>query len=60
MNDRPVRLLENDSPVDAQPAISLPRADDAECWVCGAASVVNVQCKMICRNCGFMRDCSDP
>jgi hypothetical protein len=59
MDDHPARLLENDSPADAQPALSLPRADDAECWVCGAV-VVDVHCKIVCRNCGFTRDCSDP
>ena len=29
------------------------------CDVCGLP-MLDVHCKLICRNCGFMRDCSDP
>ena len=32
----------------------LPRCD-----LCGAM-MEDVQCKLRCRNCGYMRDCSDP
>jgi len=35
------------------------RIDDTYCWVCGAA-IVDVHCKIVCKHCGFMRDCSDP
>lgn len=33
--------------------------DDTYCWVCGG-SVDKHNCKIICRTCGFIRDCSDP
>jgi hypothetical protein len=36
-----------------------PRFDDTYCWVCGAP-IVDVHCKIVCKQCGFMRDCSDP
>ena len=29
------------------------------CDICGFL-MLDVHCKLICRNCGFMRDCSDP
>ncbi len=29
------------------------------CDICGFP-MLDVHCKLICRNCGFMRDCSDP
>jgi 8-oxo-dGTP diphosphatase len=32
---------------------------DGGCWVCGGP-VVERHCKIICRVCGFTRDCSDP
>lgn len=35
------------------------RADDEVCWVCGGP-VLKRHCKIVCRVCGFTRDCSDP
>jgi hypothetical protein len=32
---------------------------DRVCWVCGGRTAYR-QCKIICTNCGFTRDCSDP
>jgi hypothetical protein len=29
------------------------------CDICGFP-MLDVHCKLICRHCGFMRDCSDP
>jgi hypothetical protein len=29
------------------------------CDICGFP-MLDVHCKLVCRNCGFMRDCSDP
>lgn len=29
------------------------------CDLCGAA-MLDLHCKLICRRCGFKRDCSDP
>lgn len=33
--------------------------DDSVCWLCGGP-VTKRHCKIICRVCGFTRDCSDP
>ena len=41
----------------AQPA-NQP-ADDTYCWLCSGA-VTKRHCKIICLQCGFTRDCSDP
>jgi hypothetical protein len=32
---------------------------DRVCWVCEGKTVYR-HCKIICANCGFTRDCSDP
>ena len=29
------------------------------CWVCGT-TMREIQCKIVCPNCGYTRDCSDP
>ena len=34
-------------------------ADDTSCWLCGGP-VSKRHCKIICQQCGFTRDCSDP
>ena len=49
--------LQVDPQIEIDPAD--PRRDDTYCWVCGAA-IVEVHCKIVCKNCGFTRDCSDP
>jgi hypothetical protein len=36
---------------------TLPEGE--RCDICGFP-MLDVHCKLICRNCGFMRDCSDP
>ena len=33
--------------------------DDTFCWLCGSG-VTKRHCKIICTQCGFTRDCSDP
>lgn len=33
--------------------------DDTFCWVCNGP-VLKRHCKIVCRQCGFVRDCSDP
>jgi len=48
--------LQVDPQIEIDP--SNPRADDTYCWVCGAA-IVDVHCKIVCKTCGFTRDCSD-
>ncbi|MER3457276.1 MAG: hypothetical protein C4309_00135 [Chloroflexota bacterium] len=45
------------SPAPSRP-IYMPE-DDTICWVCGGP-VIQLHCKIVCKNCGFMRDCSDP
>jgi len=40
-----------------QSAALLP--PDALCDICGYP-MLDIHCKLICRHCGFMRDCSDP
>ena len=34
-------------------------AEDRVCWVCGGATLYR-HCRIVCSNCGFTRDCSDP
>ena len=34
--------------------------DNIFCHVCGFQAALEVHCKIICRNCGYTRDCSDP
>ncbi len=34
-------------------------AGDLHCEICGG-QMIQRQCKIICPNCGFTRDCSDP
>ena len=35
------------------------RDDRLDCEICGAR-MLERSCKIICRNCGYTRDCSDP
>jgi hypothetical protein len=37
---------------------ALPADPDSICWCCGGPTAKR-HCKIICTNCGFMRDCSD-
>ncbi len=48
---------ESAAPSGVQPAYQ--PADDTNCWLCGGA-VNKRHCKIICLQCGFTRDCSDP
>lgn len=41
------------------PAGSERKDDGLDCEICGAR-MFERSCKIICRNCGFTRDCSDP
>ncbi len=36
-----------------------PGTPTVPCDLCGAP-VLERHCKIVCRNCGYMRDCSDP
>jgi hypothetical protein len=39
-----------------------PIAEEPAVYTCDRCGypAVSVHCKILCRNCGFMRDCSDP
>ncbi len=45
----------------SQPSAGRPTPPNPpfECDVCGGP-VYELHCKIICRNCGYTRDCSDP
>ena len=43
---------------DRQPTVPDPR-DAQECEACGAR-MYGLHCKIVCPNCGYKRDCSDP
>ncbi len=30
------------------------------CDICGDTNITERNCKVICNNCGYVRDCSDP
>jgi hypothetical protein len=45
-----------DSTAHEEPA---PVADSPVCDLCGARMLEH-HCKLVCPNCGYMRDCSDP
>ncbi len=44
-------------PADFQPVYT--PADDTYCWLCNGP-ISKRHCKIICNQCGFTRDCSDP
>jgi len=49
-------------PAPASPAAGGPAVDPRDistCVVCGGTAVAK-KCKIICQNCGYTRDCSDP
>ena len=47
-------------PVTANRAGEAPETiHGEECELCGAA-MYGLHCKLICANCGYRRDCSDP
>ena len=48
---RPVSPANDGPPVAHDP--------DSICWCCSGPTAKR-HCKIVCTNCGFMRDCSDP
>ena len=36
-----------------------PKGSSEECELCGA-EMFGLHCKLVCPNCGYRRDCSDP
>ena len=51
------RHRDDHAPPEFQPVYQ--PIDDTFCWLCGGA-VSKRHCKIICQQCGFTRDCSDP
>lgn len=51
------RAAQDPPPPVGTPALKME--DDSTCWLCGGR-VDKRHCKIICRLCGFTRDCSDP
>ncbi len=51
--------VEPGRPQAADPAPTAADEPDTVCWRCGSPTVER-HCKIVCLNCGFMRDCSDP
>ena len=50
--------MAEDQPQQAQTTeVSQPAGED--CEVCGT-EMYGLHCKLICPNCGYRRDCSDP
>ena len=37
-----------------------PKPQGPICEICGGNSITERNCKVICNNCGYTRDCSDP
>lgn len=56
----PVPEPEPASPSTPSPDASPPRPDDSHCDICGFPLAIERHCKIICPNCGYTRDCSDP
>jgi len=48
-----------DEPDGTPTETELQQDDDSVCWVCSGPTDKR-HCKIVCLNCGFMRDCSDP
>jgi len=42
----------------AAEAVAL-EVDDRRCWICNGPTF-ELHCKVICKQCGFVRDCNDP
>ena len=55
------RILTNmEEPVENREApVSEALDPSLECELCGA-EMLSLHCKLVCPNCGYRRDCSDP
>lgn len=65
LHDSDPSWFERELPTGRQGAPSLasekriPLFQDTVCWVCAGPTFTR-HCKLICSNCGYTRDCSDP
>jgi ribosomal protein L37E len=50
--------MDNEPPEQAQATERLQPSGE-ECEVCGT-EMYGLHCKLVCPNCGYRRDCSDP
>ena len=61
--ERPVfgtgRLREPRVPEESPPSEVIDARDAQECEACGTR-MYGLHCKILCPNCGYKRDCSDP
>ena len=55
---RPYTLL-TVSEEQQEQAPDTPQPSGEECEICGT-EMFGLQCKLVCPNCGYRRDCSDP
>ena len=46
-------------PMAEEQGQAVPEPSGEECEVCGA-EMYGLHCKLVCPNCGYRRDCSDP
>jgi transposase len=51
-------VVSEDQTQQAQ-APEVPEPSSEDCEVCGA-EMYGLHCKLVCPNCGYRRDCSDP
>jgi rubrerythrin len=54
-----IRILELMGDEPAQQAQERLQPSGEECEVCGT-EMYGLHCKLVCPNCGYRRDCSDP
>jgi hypothetical protein len=57
--ERPELIRKHALPESEDPWSVGTTQDDCRSWVCGFDTVYR-RCRIICRRCGSMRDCSDP
>ncbi len=48
-----------DDPGQGERATRLEEELRGRCDICGAETI-EIHCELICQNCGYTRDCSDP
>ena len=56
---RPYTYLMEESVENREAPVSEALASSEECELCGA-EMFGLHCKLVCPNCGYRRDCSDP